>query len=111
MYWLPTLPPPLDLGRLPKQELLTHQLPRSVGGSGEEVEDGAVNLLLQGERGLRSQVGENAVVEDDVNGLTCLDFLVSALAALDLGTKKVLCDVQATARLVDEVAQDSEFLV
>ena len=46
-----------------------------------------------------------------VNGLTCLDFLVSALAALDIGTKKVLCDVQATARLVDEVAQDGEFLV
>ena len=70
-----------------------------------------VNFLLQVERGLRSQVGEHAVIEDDVNGLTCLDFLVSALAALDLGTKEVLCDVQATTRLVDEVAQDSEFLV
>ena len=43
--------------------------------------------------------------------MTCLDFLVGALAALDLGTKEVLCDVQATARLVDEVAQDGEFLV
>ena len=75
------------------------------------MEDGAVDLLLQVERGLRSQVGEHAVVEDDVNGLTCLDFLVSALAALNLGTKKVLSDVQATARLVDEVAQNGEFLV
>ena len=46
MYWLPTLSPPLDLGRLPKQELFTHQSPRSVGGSGEEVEDGAVDFLL-----------------------------------------------------------------
>ena len=75
------------------------------------MEDDAVDFLLQLVRGLRSQVGEHAVVEDDVNGLTCLDFLVSALAALDLGTKKVLCDVQTTARLVDEVAQDGEFLV
>jgi hypothetical protein len=75
------------------------------------VEDGLVDLLLHLERGLRSQVGEHAVVEDDVNGLTCLDFLVGALAALDLGTKEVLSDVQATARLVDEVAQDGEFLV
>lgn len=68
------------------------------------MEDGLVDFLLQVEWGLRSQVGEQAVVEDDVNGLTCLDFLVSALTALDLGTKEVLCDAQAAARHVNESA-------
>ena len=75
------------------------------------MEDGVINLLLQAKWSLPSQVGEHAVVEDDVNSLTCLDFTVSALAALDLGTKEGLCDAQATARHVDEVAQDSEFRV
>ena len=41
-------------------------LPHSVGWGGEEVEDGAVDFLLNGVGGLRSQVAEHAVVEDDV---------------------------------------------
>ena len=48
-------------------------LPRTVGGRAEEVEEGAINLLLHRLCGFIAEITEDAVVEDDVPGLPSLD--------------------------------------
>lgn len=75
----------------------------------EEVQDGVVYLALQGLGSLLAEVVEDAVVEDDVVGLTTLDGTISRFAALDISTEQGCLDVHLTAAGFDEEAQRHEF--
>ena len=84
---------------------LAYFLPRTVGGCTEEVEEGAVNLLLHRLRGFVAEVAEDAVVEDDVTSLPSLDGLIGTVTAPNLGTEQGLGDAHVAAGAVDECTE------
>ena len=77
-------------------------LPRTVGGRAEEVEEGAINLLLHRLCGFIAEITEDAVVEDDVPGLPSLDWLVGTDTAPNLNTEQGLGNAHLAAGAVDE---------
>lgn len=66
------------------------------------MEDGVVDLALERLVGLSAQVEEDAVVRNDVLGLSPSDAGVGGFATCYLGTEEVYADVHLTTSIINE---------